>query len=127
MSRGASAQQFSDGDVPAVIDRMMQRLRIVIPTEGFPKAASFELDDPLLCCGLKSGTTWLQHVVHGLRSGGSMDFEEISDVFPFIEFLTADIFSDMDVSQPPPRICKTHLPFDMAPRTSGKRIIITRY
>ncbi|MEL6992952.1 MAG: sulfotransferase domain-containing protein, partial [Pseudomonadota bacterium] len=28
----------------------------------------------------KCGTTWMQQIVHGLRSGGSMDFEEITQV-----------------------------------------------
>jgi hypothetical protein len=30
----------------------------------------------------KCGTTWLQQIVHGLRTRGSMDFEEITSVTP---------------------------------------------
>jgi hypothetical protein len=34
----------------------------------------------------KSGTTWLQQIAHGLRSGGDMAFEEISFVVPCIDY-----------------------------------------
>lgn len=33
----------------------------------------------------KSGTTWMQQVVHQLRTGGDDDFEEISCVVPWLE------------------------------------------
>lgn len=33
----------------------------------------------------KCGTTWLQQIAHGLRTRGSMDFEEISVVVPWLE------------------------------------------
>jgi len=31
----------------------------------------------------KCGTTWMTQIVHGLRSGGSMDFGEITEVVPW--------------------------------------------
>ena len=34
----------------------------------------------------KSGTTWLQHIAHGLRSRGDMGFEEISYVVPCLDY-----------------------------------------
>lgn len=34
----------------------------------------------------KSGTTWLQHIAHGLRSRGDMGFEEISFVAPCLDY-----------------------------------------
>ena len=33
----------------------------------------------------KSGTTWLQQIVHCLRSRGDMDFDDISRVVPWLE------------------------------------------
>ena len=33
----------------------------------------------------KCGTTWLQQMVHSLRSGGDLDFDDISRVVPWIE------------------------------------------
>ena len=33
----------------------------------------------------KSGTTWLQQIVHSLRTRGDMDFDDIARVIPWIE------------------------------------------
>ena len=41
--------------------------------------------DVLIVTSPKCGTTWVQQIVHQLRSRGSMDFEEISMVVPWIE------------------------------------------
>lgn len=41
--------------------------------------------DILIVTSPKCGTTWVQQIVHQLRSRGSMDFEEISVVVPWIE------------------------------------------
>jgi hypothetical protein len=73
----------------------------------------------------KCGTTWVQQIVHGLRTRGSMDFEEISLVVPWIE--TAGMLGiDLDAPQVArPRAFKTHLPWDMVPR-GGRNIYIVR-
>src|SRR5262245_28666780 len=36
----------------------------------------------------KCGTTWLQQIFHTLRTRGDMDFEDISEVVPWIETST---------------------------------------
>lgn len=63
----------------------------------------------------KCGTTWMQHIVHGLRTQGSMDFKEISQVVPFFE-----IESHFGLAEGPqavqPRAYKTHLPWDLVPK-----------
>ena len=41
--------------------------------------------DVLVVTSPKCGTTWVQQIVHQLRSRGSMDFEEISIPVPWIE------------------------------------------
>ena len=46
----------------------------------------------------KCGTTWLQQIVHGLRTGGSMDFDEITAVTPWIE-IAHDVGWDLDANQ----------------------------
>jgi len=33
----------------------------------------------------KCGTTWLQQIIHSLRTGGDMDFDDISRVLPYLE------------------------------------------
>jgi hypothetical protein len=81
--------------------------------------------DVLVATYPKSGTTWVQQIVHGLRSRGSMDFEEISLIVPWIE--TAPMLGiDLDASQvAQPRAFKTHLSWELLPR-GGRNIYIVR-
>ncbi len=57
----------------------------------------------------KSGTTWLQHIVHGLKTCGDMTFDDISRVVPWLE--TAQFLGiDLDAPQPGGfRAFKSHL------------------
>ncbi|MEX2534719.1 MAG: sulfotransferase domain-containing protein [Trueperaceae bacterium] len=69
----------------------------------------------------KSGTTWLQHIAHGLQSGGSMDFEEISVVTPWLE-VAWDLGWDLDADQvAEPRVFKSHVSWHDIPK--GARYI----
>ncbi len=64
----------------------------------------------------KSGTTWLQQIAHGLRTRGSMDFEEITEVTPWIE-AAKDIGWDLDAPQvAEPRVFKSHLDWHEIPK-----------
>lgn len=36
--------------------------------------------DVIIATPPKCGTTWMQQIVHGLRSGGSMDFDEVRQI-----------------------------------------------
>ena len=56
----------------------------------------------------KSGTTWLQHIAHGLRSRGDMHFEEISFVVPCLDYphpLGIDLNAPQDYE---PRLFMAH-------------------
>lgn len=46
----------------------------------------------------KAGTTWAQQICHQLRTGGDMDFEEISQVVPWLE-LAHDQGQDLTAKQ----------------------------
>ncbi len=70
----------------------------------------------------KCATTWTQQIVHGIRTGGSMDFEDIGETVPWFE---AAHYMDLDINGPQsaePRAFKTHVPWDHAPR--GSRYIV---
>jgi hypothetical protein len=79
-----------------------------------------EPDDIVISTYAKSGTTWLQQVVHQLRSGGDMTFEEISVVVPWL-----GVAHDMgiDPAEQPwrPRAFKLHRAWEDVPM--GGRII----
>ena len=74
----------------------------------------------------KAGTTWMQQIVHGLRTGGAMDFGEITEVVPWIE-LAADLGLDAEAEQAAdPRAFKTHLDWHDVPK-GGRYIAIVRH
>jgi hypothetical protein len=64
----------------------------------------------------KSGTTWLQQIAHGLRTRGSMDFDEINAVTPWIE-IAYDVGWDLEAPQvAEPRVFKSHLTWHDVPK-----------
>lgn len=74
----------------------------------------------------KSGTTWLQHIVHGLRTRGNLDFEEINEVTPWIE-VAYDVGWDLEAPQvADPRVYKSHLSWHEVPK-GGRYIISFRH
>lgn len=69
----------------------------------------------------KSGTTWLQQIAHGLRTRGSMAFDDIYAVIPWLE-VAYDIGWDLDAPQvAEPRVFKSHLSWHDIPK--GARYI----
>jgi len=73
----------------------------------------------------KSGTTWLQQIVHCLRTGGDMDFDDISRVVPWIE-TSAALGINLDAEQKAsPRAFKSHLAWGEIPR-GGRYIVAIR-
>jgi hypothetical protein len=64
----------------------------------------------------KCGTTWLQQIAHGLRTRGSMDFDEINCVSPWIE-VAYDVGWDLEESQVAnPRLYKSHVSWHDIPK-----------
>lgn len=81
--------------------------------------------DVFIVTPAKCGTTWMQQIVHGLRTRGSMDFDEITRVVPWLE-MAKDM--DIDIYQPQvanPRAFKTHQHLDNVPK-GGKYIVVVR-
>lgn len=71
----------------------------------------------------KCGTTWLQQIVHTLRTGGDTDFEEIYEVVPWINVAT-QLGLDLDAEQrAEPRAFKAHATWDEVP--AGCRYIVS--
>lgn len=81
-----------------------------------PPSLSIQATDVWIATYPKCGTTWIQQIVHGLRSRGAMDFPEISYVVPFVE-RAAQLGVDLNAPQvAAPRAFKTHLPWSQLPR-----------
>lgn len=71
----------------------------------------------------KCGTTWLQQTVHTLRTGGDMDFDDISRVVPWIEM---SVLLGIDINAPQrgvPRAFKSHASWPQVPK--GARYLVS--
>ena len=109
--RATTLEQFF-----ALHDRLMNK-------DSYPQGAPFvpRPSDVFITPFAKSGTTWIQQITHGLRSGGDMDFEEISYVVPCMDYAHAmglDLNADHAFD---PRVYMSHATWDDAP--AGGRYI----
>ena len=85
--------------------------------------------DVLITTAPKAGTTWMQQILHQLRSGGDQDFVSIDQVVPWLE-LPRDGMSWQDIidsfeSIHDPRIFKTHCTYEQTPGTDTVKIILS--
>lgn len=67
------------------VEELADRMSQMSSPDGRRHARAFHPrpSDVVIAPDGKSGTTFLQHVAHGVRTGGSMDLEEISCVVPW--------------------------------------------
>lgn len=71
----------------------------------------------------KCGTTWLQQIVHSLRTAGDMDFRDIYEVVPFIDVAPV-LGQDLTDDQPAhPRAFKSHCDWHAVPK--GCRYLVS--
>ena len=97
-------------------------------SESYERGLAFKPkpDDIIISPYAKCGTTWLQQIAHGLRTGGSMDFDEINTVVPWIE-VADDVGWDLDAPQvAEPRLYKSHLSWHDIPK-GGRYIYSFRH
>ena len=84
---------------------MKERLSRLGTEQGKDYSLNFKprLNDVFIVTPPKCGTTWMQQILHQLRTGGDMSFDEISDVVPFIE-IAFDTEIDLEAEHKyPPR------------------------
>ncbi|XP_028406629.1 amine sulfotransferase-like [Dendronephthya gigantea] len=82
-------------------------------------------DDVFVVTSPKCGTTWMQQILHQLRSGGDMSFDEITDVVPFLES-AYDTERDLEAEHNfQPRCYMTHAWYSDCPK-GAKYIVIYR-
>jgi hypothetical protein len=112
---------------PTTIQEMHERMNYFSTPEGWQRGLDYKPDptDVFIVTPPKCGTTWMQQIVHGLRTRGSMDFDEISRVVPWINMahdVGIDIYSPQVAH---PRAFKTHSTMDEVPK-GGKYIVVMR-
>ncbi len=109
------------------IEQLHEKLQHLFTPEGVESGLSFQPrpTDIIISPFAKCGTTWIQQTVHGLRTRGSMDFGEITEVTPWLE-AAADLGLDLESEQvATPRAFKSHLSWDNVPK-GGKYIVVFR-
>ena len=109
------------------LDDFQGLLADFVSDESFRRGLALELrtTDVVISPFAKCGTTWLQQMVHTLRTGGDMDFDDISRVVPWIE-TSHDLGIPLDTEQRAhPRAFKSHLPWEPMPR-GGRYLIAVR-
>ena len=97
----------------------------LVSEAGFAAGLAFvpRPTDVIVASYAKCGTTWLQQMVHSLRTGGDLDFDDISRFVPWIE-TAADLGLSLDGAQRgEPRAFKSHLSYDLVP--AGARYIVS--
>ena len=112
---------------PTTIEEVRERMKDFATPEGWRRGLTYKPDptDVFVVTPPKCGTTWMQQIVHGLRTRGSMDFDEICRVVPWIN-MAHDVGIDLYAPQVAhPRAFKTHSTLDEAPK-GGKYIIVVR-
>jgi aryl sulfotransferase len=73
----------------------------------------------------KCGTTWMQQIMHMLRSGGDMDFGEVTEVVPW-DCIALDCGQNLnDAQQYAPRCYKSHESYEGIGK-GGKYIYVAR-
>jgi hypothetical protein len=110
---------------PRGYDEFSAALGRVVTPEGVARGLAFRPrpTDIVISPYAKCGTTWLQQIVHGLRTHGDMDFDDISRVVPWIE-TAHDLGIDLDAEQRAnPRAFKSHLPWHPIPK--GARYVVS--
>ncbi|MBL8063803.1 MAG: sulfotransferase domain-containing protein [Anaerolineales bacterium] len=112
---------------PTTVAEMLERMENFATSEGWQMGLDYKPGptDVFIVTPPKCGTTWMQQIVHGLRTRGSMEFDEISRVVPWINMAYdcgIDIYEPQVAS---PRAFKTHLTLNEAPQ-GGRYIVILR-
>ncbi|XP_028406630.1 amine sulfotransferase-like isoform X1 [Dendronephthya gigantea] len=109
------------------IQVMKQRISKFFSEHGRLYGLNFKprSDDVFVVTWPKCGTTWMQQILHQLRSGGDMSFDEISDVVPSLEG-AYDTERDLEAEHNfQPRCYKTHAWYPDCPK-GAKYIVIYR-
>jgi hypothetical protein len=111
---------------PRTIAEMNAALARLVSEDSLQRGLAFRArpSDVFITTYPKCGTTWMQQIVHGLRSRGSMDFEEITEVVPWLE-IAHDMGIDPERQAWEPRVLKTHCPWHGIPR-GGRYIYVIR-
>jgi hypothetical protein len=114
-----------------VMDRWLAVNKAVVDQNATPsqRAMPFEPrpDDVIAAGMMKSGSTWMQQILHQIRTKGDEDFKEIYEVVPYLPDYNQRTNFDANADQKAePRLFKSHAIFETTPNLEGKtRFVVT--
>lgn len=112
---------------PVTVADMVHRWKYFMTEKSLRQGLSFQprMTDIFISPYPKCGTTWVQQIIHGLRTRGSMNFDDITEAVPWLE-MAFDLGIDLHVSQAAqPRAFKSHLNWYDIPK-GGRYIYVVR-
>ncbi|MGI9316356.1 MAG: sulfotransferase domain-containing protein [bacterium] len=112
---------------PTTVEEIKARLRLFGTEKSNELGKNYQPDpsDVFITTYPKCGTTWMQQMVHCLRTRGDMNFEEITEVVPWLE-LSHDLGVDNNAPQKTrPHAFKSHFSWSQIPK-GGRYIHVTR-
>ncbi|XP_028416097.1 amine sulfotransferase-like [Dendronephthya gigantea] len=104
---------------------LKEKMSHFVTVEGIEYAMNFvpRSTDVIISTSPKCGTTWMQQILHQLRSGGDMSFADIDEHVPFID-LAYFVGQDLDAEHKyQPRCFKTHFPCESCPKGANYIVI----
>ncbi|ROS04618.1 sulfotransferase domain-containing protein [Sinobacterium caligoides] len=112
---------------PNNIEGFIAALDSYLPEGAGDRAEQYQPDssDVFIATYPKSGTTWMQQIVHSLRSNGDMSFDDISTIVPYLEGgdqMVPDLYQPQVAR---PHAFKTHFHAERLPE-GGRYIFTTR-
>ncbi|CAK9118795.1 unnamed protein product [Durusdinium trenchii] len=120
MSQG-NLWKLNNGIVKKMNTFTMKAFKTLFPMK---KAVDVIPSDVFLVGSLGTGTTWLSHIMHGLRSGGSMSFEDIWEVVAWYDSLAAKNVLSFQTNYAP-RLFMSHRIRGMLP-TNARYVVLMR-
>ena len=106
---------------PTNIEELLERLSRFQSEQALAGLANLRVrpSDVFIATYAKSGTTWMQQVVHQLRTNGDTDFDEITAVVPWVD-MAVDMGVDPETDQAGGfRAFKTHQMYSTAGAGAG--------
>ena len=85
--------------------------------------------DVLITTPPKAGTTWMQQILHQMRTKGDDTFSNIFEIVPWLEFPRPDLSVEEQLAGyeqiSEPRVFKTHCTYSQTPGVDTARIVLS--
>ncbi|KAF8376500.1 hypothetical protein PRIPAC_82929 [Pristionchus pacificus] len=107
----------------SIIDNKYRETKCTVDSIRSAKQMRPRTDDVFICTYPKSGTTWLQHIVHQLLDKAEYESGGEANALFFVSPMLERFGAEYAETLPSPRILKSHLAYDEIPKGGGAKYI----